>query len=424
MLFKMTELKYQPNPVLARALDVLFILHADHEQNCSTTTMRTIGSSHVDPYSALAGAAAALYGPLHGGANEAVLRMLNEIGSVAQGAGLHQAREVGRRQQPADGIRPPRLQVVRPAREGDQEDRRPGVHGHRQEPAARDRARARADRAAGRLLRHAASSIRTSTSTPASSTRRWASRSRCSRCSSRSRARPAGSRSGKRCCSTPSRRLPGRGRSTPGPAARDYVAEGQARHDGDAMLPIVAARLALHARQAPATPRIRLEPRLGAPAAARGDRTAAGRIGGHRADAQVHQEPARGRRTDASSSRRGTIDTPIGTVHMVNLIATIPGAQQGPHRHRRPLRHEAVPRIPVRRRERRRIERGVPDRAGAGAQGAPERADDRAAVPRRRRSASAGMGRHRQHLRQPPLRRGRADATARSPRSRRSCSST
>jgi citrate synthase len=82
MLFKMTELKYQPNPVLARALDVLFILHADHEQNCSTTTMRTIGSSQADPYSALAGAAAALYGPLHGGANEAVLRMLNEIGSV------------------------------------------------------------------------------------------------------------------------------------------------------------------------------------------------------------------------------------------------------------------------------------------------------------------------------------------------------
>jgi citrate synthase len=83
MLFKMTELKYHPNPVLARALDVLFILHADHEQNCSTTVMRNIGSSHVDPYSALAGAAAALYGPLHGGANEAVLRMLEEIGSVS-----------------------------------------------------------------------------------------------------------------------------------------------------------------------------------------------------------------------------------------------------------------------------------------------------------------------------------------------------
>jgi len=82
MLFKMTELKYEANPVLQRALDVLFILHADHEQNCSTSAMRGIGSSNADPYSALAGAAAALYGPLHGGANEAVLRMLNTIGSV------------------------------------------------------------------------------------------------------------------------------------------------------------------------------------------------------------------------------------------------------------------------------------------------------------------------------------------------------
>jgi citrate synthase len=82
MLFRMTELKYRVDPVLERALEVLFILHADHEQNCSTSAMRGIGSSHVDPYSAMAGAAAALYGPLHGGANEAVLRMLNEIGSV------------------------------------------------------------------------------------------------------------------------------------------------------------------------------------------------------------------------------------------------------------------------------------------------------------------------------------------------------
>jgi citrate synthase len=82
MLFKMTELKYRPHPVLERALDVLFILHADHEQNCSTSAMRGIGSSLADPYTALAGAAAALYGPLHGGANEAVLRMLQEIGSV------------------------------------------------------------------------------------------------------------------------------------------------------------------------------------------------------------------------------------------------------------------------------------------------------------------------------------------------------
>src|ERR1044071_6166243 len=84
MLFKMTELKYQPNPVLERALDVLFILHADHEQNCSTTTMRTIASSPADPSSALDGAAAALYGPLHGGDSEAVLRMLHEIGPVSK----------------------------------------------------------------------------------------------------------------------------------------------------------------------------------------------------------------------------------------------------------------------------------------------------------------------------------------------------
>jgi citrate synthase len=84
MLFKTTELQYKPNPVLERALEVLFILHADHEQNCSTHAMRGIGSSHADPYSSLAGAAAALYGPLHGGANEAVLRMLAEIGSIDQ----------------------------------------------------------------------------------------------------------------------------------------------------------------------------------------------------------------------------------------------------------------------------------------------------------------------------------------------------
>jgi citrate synthase len=82
MMFKMTEAKYEANPVLARALDVLFILHADHEQNCSTNAMRAVGSSHVDPYSAVAAAAAALYGPLHGGANEAVLQMLTEIGSI------------------------------------------------------------------------------------------------------------------------------------------------------------------------------------------------------------------------------------------------------------------------------------------------------------------------------------------------------
>jgi citrate synthase len=81
MLWKMVEPKYVANPVLARVLDVLFILHADHEQNCSTNTMRSVGSAHTDPYLTTAAAAAALAGPLHGGANEEVLRMLDEIGS-------------------------------------------------------------------------------------------------------------------------------------------------------------------------------------------------------------------------------------------------------------------------------------------------------------------------------------------------------
>jgi citrate synthase len=84
MVWKMTELKYKPEPTLERALDLLFVLHADHEQNCSTNAMRSVGSSGVDPYSAVAAAAAALYGPLHGGANEAVLRMLREIGNPAR----------------------------------------------------------------------------------------------------------------------------------------------------------------------------------------------------------------------------------------------------------------------------------------------------------------------------------------------------
>jgi len=82
MMWKVAEPRFDANPVLARALDILFILHADHEQNCSTTAMRVVGSSHADPYSAAAAACAALYGPRHGGANEAVIRMLTQIGSV------------------------------------------------------------------------------------------------------------------------------------------------------------------------------------------------------------------------------------------------------------------------------------------------------------------------------------------------------
>ncbi|MCL4446040.1 MAG: citrate synthase [Actinobacteria bacterium] len=82
MMWKVAEPRFEADPVLTRALDILFILHADHEQNCSTSAMRVVGSSHSDPYSATAAAAAALYGPRHGGANEAVIRMLSEIGTL------------------------------------------------------------------------------------------------------------------------------------------------------------------------------------------------------------------------------------------------------------------------------------------------------------------------------------------------------
>jgi citrate synthase len=82
MVARMSESKYEANPVFARALEILFILHADHEQNCSTNAVRAVGSSHVDPFSAVSAGVAALFGPLHGGANEQVLRMISEIGSV------------------------------------------------------------------------------------------------------------------------------------------------------------------------------------------------------------------------------------------------------------------------------------------------------------------------------------------------------
>ena len=118
MLFKMTELKYKPNPVLERALDVLFILHADHEQNCSANAMRSVGSSQVDPYSAVAAATAALYGPLHGGANEAVIRMLMEIGSVKRVPEFIKSVKAGERKMMGFGHRvyksyDPRAKIVK-----------------------------------------------------------------------------------------------------------------------------------------------------------------------------------------------------------------------------------------------------------------------------------------------------------------------
>jgi citrate synthase len=153
MLYKMTELKYQPDPRLERALDILFILHADHEQNCSTSAVRAVGSSQVDPYSAVAAGVGRALRPLHGGANEAVLRMLRRIETTENIPDFIKGVKEGRRA--PDGLRPPGLQELRPAREDHQDGHRRRVRGHGHQPAARHRARAREARARGRLLRHA-----------------------------------------------------------------------------------------------------------------------------------------------------------------------------------------------------------------------------------------------------------------------------
>ena len=118
MMYKMTELKYEPDPRLERALDVLFILHADHEQNASTSAVRSVGSTQVDPYTAVAAGVAALYGPLHGGANEAALRMLHRIGSVENIPGFLEGVKAGNERLMGFGHRvyknyDPRARIIR-----------------------------------------------------------------------------------------------------------------------------------------------------------------------------------------------------------------------------------------------------------------------------------------------------------------------
>ena len=148
MMWKIGE--YEVHPTLERAMDVLFILHADHEQNCGTTAMRVVGSSHADPYSAAAAAASALYGPLHGGANEAVVRMLTEIGSIDNVPAFVDAVKEGKGRLMGFGHRvyknyDPRARIIKQTAVR-------GLRGDRQEPAARHRPEARGDRARGRLL--------------------------------------------------------------------------------------------------------------------------------------------------------------------------------------------------------------------------------------------------------------------------------
>ena len=145
--------RHEPNPVLQRALEILLILHADHEQNCSTSAVRGVGSSHVDPFSAVSAGIAALYGPLHGGANEAVLRMLDEIGDVENVPAFIEAVKDGSAGTRLMGFGhrvyksyDPRAKLIKQV--ADQVFAETG-----RRPEARDRARAGADRARGRVLR-------------------------------------------------------------------------------------------------------------------------------------------------------------------------------------------------------------------------------------------------------------------------------
>jgi citrate synthase len=178
MLWKMAEPRYAPNPILERAIDVLFILHADHEQNCSANAMRSVGSSESDPYSSTAAAAAALYGPLHGGANEAVINMLNRIGDkknipdfvrrVKEGEGLlwgfgHRVYKTT--------IREPKLSSRRPTKYSSLPVRIPSSRSLSNLSASRSKM----------ITSSSESSTPTSTSTPESSIRRLASPSTCSR---------------------------------------------------------------------------------------------------------------------------------------------------------------------------------------------------------------------------------------------------
>ena len=222
MMWKIAEPRFEADPVLARALDVLFILHADHEQNCSTTAMRVVGSSHADPYSATAAAAAALYGPRHGGANEAVIRMLTEIGSIENVPDFIASVKAGTGGQRLQGFGhrvyksyDPRAKIIK------QHGRR-GVRGHRARTRCSTSPSSSRRSPSPTSTSPRASSTRTSTSTRASSTRPWASRSRCSRSCSPSPAPPGGWPTGRRC-STRTRRSPGPASSTSAPSTRDYA---------------------------------------------------------------------------------------------------------------------------------------------------------------------------------------------------------
>jgi len=194
MMWKMVEPKYVANPVLARALDILFILHADHEQNCSTNTMRAIGSAQTDPYLSVAGAASALAGPLHGRANEEVLHMLDEIGTKDRIPAFIKSIKEGHGKLMGFGTGSTRITIH--ARASSNGRRRKYLKSRAGIRSWTSRWSSKESRLKTNIS-FRAGSIRTSIFIPGSSIRRWVSSPKCSRCCSRSPAPPDGWRSGK-----------------------------------------------------------------------------------------------------------------------------------------------------------------------------------------------------------------------------------
>ena len=216
MLFKMSEQKFEADERLVKALDVLFILHADHEQNCSTNAVRSVGSSQVDPYSAIAAGIAALFGPLHGGANEAVLRMLRRIGSVDKIPEFIEGVKNGKERLMGFGHRvyknyDPRAKIIKKA--CDDVFEVTGVNPLLEIAMELEKIALEDEYFVSRKLYPNVDFYSRPDLRGASSSRR-----RCSPCCSRSAARRAGWPSGSSWCRTRSRRSPGRSRSTPATA--------------------------------------------------------------------------------------------------------------------------------------------------------------------------------------------------------------
>ena len=217
MMFAVPSEPYAIDPDFVEALNLLLIVHADHEQNCSTSTVRMVGSSDANLFASISAGICALWGPLHGGANQACVEMLEAI--RADGGNVGKVRRHGQGQEqrlPPDGLWPSRLQELRSAGHDHQAHLRQaaGQAAH-QRSDLRHRPGAGSGGPVAIRTSSSASSIRTSISTPASSIGRWAFRCRCSRCCSPSAGCRAGSPIGWKCTSRPPRRSAVRGRSTP-----------------------------------------------------------------------------------------------------------------------------------------------------------------------------------------------------------------